>query len=213
MSIMTGKDPPKTAGGEDLGIPDPSIASTATWWFKEVGLPPTFSTWSQVTYLHMYLLIVRYRALESQSSFNTYQRHLLDHFSHAAEDKMLLLHGMSARGIRNRYLKDLFLQWRGILAAYDEGLVKGDAVLAAAVWRNLFKGVEEVDWIRVSAVVAYMRKAASLLGSVEDQDIVHSVDGKDGVFQSARTDVLSLAQRRSMGIDQDITPEDAGLML
>lgn len=36
------------------------------------------------------------------------------------------------------YMKDLLEQYHGSCAAYDEGLIAGDAALAAAVWRNLF---------------------------------------------------------------------------
>ena len=63
---------------------------------------------------------------------------------------MDVVHDMGSSSIRQRYLKDLFVQWRGVILAYDEGLVKGDAVLAAAVWRNLFKAREDVD-VRVSS--------------------------------------------------------------
>ncbi|RMZ89016.1 hypothetical protein DV736_g3753, partial [Chaetothyriales sp. CBS 134916] len=167
--ILTGKGPPKTANGEDIGVPtEESIDSI---WFDTdsgFGLQPSFSTWSQVTFLHMYLLTVRLRAMSSAANFKLYQQYLLEHFSQAAEEKMMLLHTISARGIRNQYLKDLFVQWRGVLAAYDEGLIKGDAVLASAVWRNVFKGDEEVDWEKVARVVAWMRAVIAELSRVED---------------------------------------------
>ncbi|KAK5141201.1 Serine carboxypeptidase 3, partial [Cryomyces antarcticus] len=67
---------------------------------------------------------------------------------------MATYHGMVARGTRNKYLKDLFIQWRGVLAAYDEGLIRGDAVMAAAVWRNVFKGDENVDAEKLALIVA-----------------------------------------------------------
>lgn len=38
------------------------------------------------------------------------------------------------------YMKDMLEQYHGSIAAYDEGLVRGDAVLAAALWRNMFGG-------------------------------------------------------------------------
>ncbi|RMZ83507.1 hypothetical protein DV737_g1545, partial [Chaetothyriales sp. CBS 132003] len=167
--ILTGKGPPKTANGEDIGVPaEESIGSV---WFdgdSGFGLQPTFSTWSQVTFLHMYLLTVRLRAMSSAANFKLYQQYLLEHFSQAAEEKMMLLHTISARGIRNKYLKDLFVQWRGVLAAYDEGLIKGDAVLASAVWRNVFKGDEQVDWEKAARVVAWMRAVIAELAQVED---------------------------------------------
>ena len=202
MGLLSGAGPTKTADGEDLGFPDAIDSEESSFWFGELGLKPTFSTWSQVAYLHMYLLTVRLRGMEEQAQFLNYQRYLLEHFSHAAEDKMLILHGMSARGIRNRYLKDLFLQWRGLLAAYDEGLVKGDAVLGAAVWRNMWKGGEEVDWTKVAVVVAYMRKVVGMLGKVEVGELVQSIDGGDGVFEAARGNLMRQVVKKSVGMDE-----------
>ncbi|KAJ5485347.1 hypothetical protein N7539_005335 [Penicillium diatomitis] len=152
----------------------------------ELGLVPTFSTWSQITFLHMYLLTVRLRALPNRESFQTYSRHLIDHFSHNAEHRMDDLHDIGSRSIRNKYLKDLFVQWRGIIAAYDEGLIKGDAVLGAAVWRNLWKAEavgpdgKELDWSRIALVVAYMRRVTAQLGRMEEADIVMELSGATG---------------------------------
>jgi len=154
---------PKTEDGEDLGVGD-------GWWLQEAGLKPTFSTWSQVTMLHMYLLSVRIRCFPAPSH-NTWQQHLLDHFFHDAENRMTIYHNMHASGTRSKYLKDLFIQWRGLLAAYDEGLVKGDAVLAAAVWRNVFKANEDVDIRALGQIVSYMRRALKGLDSLPDERI------------------------------------------
>jgi cytochrome b pre-mRNA-processing protein 3 len=200
QGLLTGTGPVKTASGEDLGQPEGD-----SWWHREMRLEPTFSTWSQVTYLHMYLLTVRLRGLDDQTSFQNYQRYLLEHFSHAAEDKMLIFHGMAARGIRNKYLKDLFLQWRGLMAAYDEGLVKGDAELAGAVWRNLFKGSEEVDWVKVAEVVAYIRRSIQLLGEKELSDINDAISEKGKLFTTARQDVKRLVEQTSAGMTKPIT--------
>jgi len=199
MSVLTGKGPPKTADGVDLGVPEAD-----SWWFAEAGLLPTFSTWSQVTYLHMYLLTVRLRALSSATAFQNYQRYLLEHFSHAAEDKMVIQHNLTARSIRNKYLKDLFLQWRGILAAYDEGLVKGDAVLAGAVWRNLYRGQEDVDWEKVATVVGFMRKAINILGHIEIDEMFGKLDGPKGLWALSRRDLDSLVQKPSRGLSESL---------
>lgn len=134
----------------------------------------------------MYLLTVRLRALPNRDSFQTYSRHLIDHFSHNAEHRMDDLHDIGSRSIRNKYLKDLFVQWRGIIAAYDEGLVKGDAVLGAAVWRNLWKAEavgpdgKELDWSKIAWVVAYMRRVTAQLGRMEEADIVMELSGAMG---------------------------------
>lgn len=146
----------------------------------------------------MYLLTVRLRALPSRESLQTYSRHLIDHFSHSAEHRMDVLHGLTSRGIRNKFLKDLFIQWRGILAAYDEGLVKGDAVLGAAIWRNLWKAShtgpdgKDLDWTKVARVVVYMRRVLSELSKVNEADLVFVLQrgsgGNTGIFGYCEVD-------------------------
>ncbi|KAL5047144.1 hypothetical protein BDW71DRAFT_180338 [Aspergillus fruticulosus] len=189
----SGAQVPKTEAGEDLGVGE-------GWWYEELGLVPTFSTWSQITFLHMYLLTVRLRALPSHESLQTYSRHLIDHFSHNAEYRMDVLHGLTSRTIRNKFLKDLFIQWRGVLAAYDEGLIKGDAVLGAAVWRNLWKASyitpdgKEIDWEKVARVVAYMRRVLSELSELHEADLIHGLRSlgadKPGIFSPSKSDIL-----------------------
>ncbi|CAI7586630.1 hypothetical protein N7533_007898 [Penicillium manginii] len=179
QASQKGVEVPLTASGEHLGVSD-------SWWYKELGLTPTFSTWSQITFLHMYLLTVRLRALPYRDSVQTYSRHLIDHFSHNAEHRMDVLHDLGTRGIRNKYLKDLFIQWRGIIAAYDEGLIKGDAVLGAAVWRNLWKASatgpdgQEVDWTKVAWVVAYMRRVLFELSKMDEADMAFALSQGGG---------------------------------
>lgn len=56
--------------------------------------------------------------------------------------------------------------------AYDEGLYKGDAVLASAVWRNVFKADENVDITKLAAIVSFMRKAARALDALPDESVV-----------------------------------------
>lgn len=161
----------------------------------------------------MYLLTVRLRNFPSNESMQEFSRHLIDHFSHEAEMRMDTMHGIASRSIRVRYLKDLFLQWRGVLAAYDEGLIKGDAVLGAAVWRNLFKGAEtslkggELDWTQIARVVAYMRRVLIDLASVDDAALISAVSGplgqdtKKGIFARNQLDE-QLVQRRSAGLSE-----------
>lgn len=76
-------------------------------------------------------------------------------------------HGIATNAVRTRYLKDLFLQWRGLTAGYDEGFSKGDAVLATAVWRNLFNAASDVDFRGIAQVVGYMRFVLNTLEGLE----------------------------------------------
>jgi len=197
MKILTGKGPPRAADGGEMGHP-----LEDTWWFNALDLPPTFSTWSQVTFLHMYVLVVQLRALETTAAFRDYQRYLIEHFSAAAEEKMTLLHNISSRSVRNKYLKDLFLQFRGFLVAFDEGMVKGDAVLAGAVWRNLFRGQEDVDWEKVALVVAFLRKAVEKFGNLDITTIIQNMDGPNGLWARSRENLDKLVDRPSKKLSE-----------
>lgn len=119
----------------------------------------------------MYLLTVRLRYFPEEFA-GIWMQHLHDHFFYEAEHRMTIFHEISSRSIRNRYLKELYNQWRGVQGAYDEGLIRGDAVLAAAVWRNVFKADDNVDWRNVALVVSYMRRGLAGLDKAKDQRIV-----------------------------------------
>lgn len=176
---------PKTKDGEDLGV-------GTGWWFETLGLTPTFNTWAQITFLHMYLLTCRLRCFPPAHA-PVWHQHLLDHFFYIAEDRMVVTHNIAARSIRNKYLKDLFVQWRGLMAGYDEGLVRGDAVLATAVWRNIFKADENVDFRGVGEVVSYIRGVLKGLDELADESIAsgevvfgNPESERDGVLQKSR---------------------------
>ena len=135
-----------------------------------LGLTPTFNTWAQVTFLHMYLLTVRIRCFPAKHA-PTWHQHLLNHFFYIAEDRMVTVHNVRSSMARNNYLKDLFIQWRGLLAGYDEGLIRGDAVLATAVWRNVFKADEDLDFRGLGEVVSYMRGVLKGLDDMNDDTV------------------------------------------
>ncbi|PQE21689.1 hypothetical protein CJF32_00004341 [Rutstroemia sp. NJR-2017a WRK4] len=177
---------PKTDDGEDLGV-------GTGWWFEELGLKPTFSTWSHVTMLHLYCLTVRFRGFGTVKQ-DLWEQHLVDHFFYDAEARMVNNHNMHARGTRNKYLKDMFQIWRGLLLAYDEGLAKGDAVLAAAVWRNLFKASEDVDIEALAKIVSWMRGTLHDLDKLTDEAIT---SGGHLVFSSPNfeSELVSLKSR------------------
>ena len=107
---------------------------------------------------------------------------------------MVQLHNVHSRAIRNKYLKDLYVQWRGLLAGYDEGLIRGDAVLATAVWRNVFKADEDVDLVGLGQVVSYMRGVLKGLDGMSDAAIV----GGEVVFGSPGTEKSCVLRRSAM---------------
>ncbi|ODA80065.1 hypothetical protein RJ55_03023 [Drechmeria coniospora] len=149
--------------GEELGTP----VDGDNVWHNAFKLQPSFSTWSHVTMLHLYLVNARVRMLDADA-YRNWQQQLIDHFFFECEKKMHLDHGITSSALRQRYLKDIFIQWRGLLLAYDEGLIKGDAILASAIWRNLFKGSPDADPRALLAIVGWMRASLAALEVTSD---------------------------------------------
>ena len=89
---------------------------------------------------------------------------------------MDFVHKMDATQ-RKKYLDQYFQIWTGTILAYDEGLIKGDAVLAAAVWRMLFDADPEVEPIKIALVVAYMRREVARIGQLDDNIIARGYVG------------------------------------
>lgn len=118
----------------------------------------------------MYMLQVRFRMLP-ETHASVWVQHLTNHAFYAAEDRLVVWHHLNANSLRQKYLKDMFAQWRAVLLSYDEALVKGDAVFAAAVWRNLFAGREDVDFQKLAQVVGYMRREMRRLDLAKDDDV------------------------------------------
>lgn len=119
---------------------------------------------------------------------------------------MVKQHNMVARAVRNKYLKDLFVQWRGLQAGYDEGLIRGDAVLATAIWRNVFKADQDIDFRGVAEVVSYVRNILKTLGDMGDEQAASgelTFGGNPGV---ERDEVLI----RSRMMDNVDAPKEAG---
>lgn len=118
------------------------------------------------------------------------------------------MHKINARMIRTKYLKDFFNQWRGLTAAYDEGLVKGDAVLAAAVWRNVCKGEENIDLRRLAEIVSYMRSVLASFDQMAD-DVI----GKGEIEFGDPSGEAAWVKARSKMFDQAEPPPPSGAKL
>ncbi|KAI6245320.1 hypothetical protein HI914_06417 [Erysiphe necator] len=185
--VGTDEEIPTTEDGEEIGVADEKAS-----WHKEFGFPATFSTWSQVTMLHMYLYTVRIRNAPPDQ-VKIWQRCIQDQFFYAAEDRMVVNHNMSAGVIRSKYLKDLYVQWRGLIAAYDEGLAKGDAVLAAAIWRNIYKAREDFDIRDLAQIVSYVRHSLQKLENL--LSITDLVDFEFNSLSSEKAAVLAPSQQ------------------
>lgn len=179
----------------------------------DFGLLPTFSTWSQVTMLHVYLIVVRLRCLE-KNAWQAWQTQLVNHFFLHAEELMEVNHGMKSRMVRSSHLNSLFQTWRGVILAYDEGLVKGDAVMAAAVWRNVFRSREDVDMRHVAAIVAWMRLTLRSLDQMLEPSLLYHGAGVFKTQPSAQLRVVdepvSLQDVKAVSAESKTANPEAG---
>lgn len=129
----------------------------------ECRLPQSYQTWFQITLLHLYLLSVRFRSLPPPLG-GTFNQELVNHAFIDFEQRLRgTRYNVTKGSLVKKYMKDLLDQQRGLFTALDLALVadevpqppssssspsgdagvggasgKGDAELAAAIWRNLF---------------------------------------------------------------------------
>jgi cytochrome b pre-mRNA-processing protein 3 len=98
------------------------------------GLQDNFNTWFSVTQLYIWMLMVR---LRSEPHGKMISQELVNRFFEDAEDKVTALGVRNGRVLRAIMLERISIFHGGVLA-YDEGMCKSDAVLAGALWRNLY---------------------------------------------------------------------------
>ncbi|KAF2862423.1 hypothetical protein K470DRAFT_228609 [Piedraia hortae CBS 480.64] len=167
--------PPKNAAGEDVGVGE-------GWWFETrekggLGLEVTFNAWSQVMMLYLWALAVRVRAFSGGKDMaNTWHQQLIDRYFWSAEERMEVEHNLTSRSVRNKYLKEMWQQWRARMVSLEEGLIKDDAVLAAAVWRGLFSVGDapdtNADIYQLALITAWLRCVLSDLQAMPEEQIM-----------------------------------------
>ena len=101
---------------------------------------------------------------------------MLEHMFYELETKMESKHNITSSSVRQRYLKQYFEMYRGMCISYDEGLIRGDAVLAAAVWRNVYKARANVDVRDLARIVAYLRAVLADFEGQTDEEVLGGVE-------------------------------------
>lgn len=92
----------------------------------------------QITNLHIWLLSVRFRSLPAPLG-KQYIQEIINHYFIHSETLMRTRYNVKQSRLIKGYLRDMLYQYHGANMGYDEGLIsESDAILAAAVWRNLF---------------------------------------------------------------------------
>ena len=92
----------------------------------------------QITNLHIWLLSVRFRSLPAPLG-KSYIQEMINHYFIHSESLMRGRYKVKQARLIKGSLRDMLYQYHGANLGYDEGLISGnDAILAAAIWRNLF---------------------------------------------------------------------------
>ncbi|KAG5513558.1 hypothetical protein PMAC_000990 [Pneumocystis sp. 'macacae'] len=146
------------------------LSSSSNNWYSRHFLPPSFQTWFHITMLHVWMLMVRIRALPKKVT-KMYQQELVNHFFEDCEYRMRNDYKIRSERIVSFYMKDLLMQFHGSVFAYDEGLYRNDYVLALALWRNLYAGKTSINISLLAASVLYVRNTLFELDKISDDNI------------------------------------------
>lgn len=127
----------------------------------DVGLEVNFQAWFNMTILHVWMLNARLRG-EGEIGKELRQ----EIFNHIWLDVELKLHQAGVKSNASKISEDLLHSYYGHTLAYDEGVAKSDAVLAAALWRNFLNAKEDVDPTALLQLVEYVRNNLVTLDTI-----------------------------------------------
>ncbi|KAL6929571.1 hypothetical protein ACO0SA_000974 [Hanseniaspora valbyensis] len=145
------------------------LSASCKFFYEDLKLPKTFSQWYQIHLLHVWILFVRMRALPFDIGQN-YQKKLVDRTFQELERKLKEEMNVRSGKFIDTYLKEFNSQLRGCIFAYDEGFYTDDYTLAKAIWRNLFSGRKNIDFVHLEAIVRYVRSQLYVLSKMSDRD-------------------------------------------
>lgn len=129
-----------------------------TEW-NELGLPPTFASWFNVSIIHVWLLLVRTRSIEDDALRKAITQRIIDNFFLDIERGVIVTANVTNPIIVGKTNKMLLKTYYGSMAALDEAFLKGDAQLADALYRNLYAfDTENCSAQKLEQVVVYMRR-------------------------------------------------------
>eukprot|EP00912_Choanoflagellata_sp_UC4_P001920 UC4_evm2s1233 len=133
-------------------------------------MPDTMQSRFVVTLVHVWLCMVRLKP-EGQEGKYVYKQ-LVKLFWQDMEHKMSLF-GIHDRNIVKESTREFAAQFYGIVFAFDEGILEGDAVLAAAIWRNLMNARKhDLRMEDLAIMVAYIRREVKALDEMSSDDVL-----------------------------------------
>jgi len=150
-------------------------------------MPENFRTWFTVTTLHAWMINCRLRALLPPYG-RAYQGHLVSVFFNDVESRMKNSYGVKKASRVDQYAREALHRYHGSVMAYDEGLLRGDATLASALWRNLLEGrdllgaeeagpaselpMEARQIVALERLVGFVHRELHRMGEVADSNVL-----------------------------------------
>jgi hypothetical protein len=129
--------------------------------WESLDLPDTFNTWFQLTVLHIWMIIVRCRSLavEDPRGVTLLETQLASLFWEEVEQEIMLIGETSNPLIVGKNRNLMLKYYMGALVAYDESILDGDAILADAIWRNIFGQDRSITSLEnIDKLVEYVRR-------------------------------------------------------
>ncbi|KAJ3041649.1 hypothetical protein HDV00_008926 [Rhizophlyctis rosea] len=121
-----------------------------------------------MTVLHLWILFARLRA-EGPDGRDMKQ----EVFTHIWLDVEIKLHKAGVKSRLNKILTDLMSAYYGQVLAYDEGLYhEGDAILAAALWRNVFGANKPANATDLELLLTYVRRQLQQAEQIDRDEIL-----------------------------------------
>ncbi|KAJ2552557.1 Ubiquinol cytochrome-c reductase assembly protein Cbp3 [Coemansia sp. RSA 1933] len=136
------------------------------FWINECQLPDTFQTWFSTMSLYVWMMMVRIRADPNAKHYN---QGLIDCFFQDAE-RRIRKSGVTSGRIVNDTLKDLVSSYKGTVMSLDQGFATSDAVLAAALWRNVLPAEDMV--LQIDEITRFVRSQLAALDKCSLDDLI-----------------------------------------
>lgn len=79
---------------------------------------------------------------------------------------------MTSGRIIGTSLRELNSEFRGLIIAYEEGLLSSDRALASAFWRNWISNKDTTDPQVLAALVDYVRSQVKIMDSSDHEELL-----------------------------------------
>jgi len=135
---------------------------------------PEYIVWMRIMVLHIWILNVRLR-IEDQKFSDSYEQKIIDYYWKDIEDGLMNEAKVQHPVIALKYSKEHALNYKGYMAAFDIGLYDGDAMLAEAIWRNMYEMKEDVPIEEIGEIVRYIRREIHNLHQLDRNTIERGV--------------------------------------